>query len=179
MARPAEKTEVLAEGRFLRLVRRGRWEFAERTGHVRAAFIAAITPEGRLILTLEDRVPVGKTVVGCPAGLIGDTTGSEAESLEAAVKRELIEEAGYDADQVTFLTEGPTSAGLTDEMITLVLAEGLHRVGQGGGIENERILIHEIPLDEVEAWIADRVREGCVVDPKVYAVLYFIHRRDP
>src|SRR3954471_418393 len=126
--------EVLGEGRFLRLVRRGGWEVAERTRPVRAAFIAALTDDGRLILTREYRVPVGKTVVGFPAGLVGDTEGQEAEALEGAVRRELLEEAGFEAQTVTPLTEGPTSAGLTSEVIAVVLAEGLKKVGAGGGV---------------------------------------------
>jgi len=169
--------EVLGQGRFLRLVRRNGWEFVERTQPVRAAFIGAVTDNGCLILTKEYRVPVGKTVVGCPAGLIGDTAGQEAESLETAVKRELLEEAGFEAQSVTFLTEGPSSAGQTEEVIAIVLAEGLKKVAAGGGIEGEHILIHEVPLPEVDAWLLDRVREGCLIDPKVYTGLYFIEKR--
>jgi ADP-ribose pyrophosphatase len=169
--------EVLGQGRFLRLVRRNGWEFVERTKPVKAAFIAALTDDGRLILTKEYREPIRKTAVGFPAGLIGDTEGQESESLEAAVKRELLEEAGFEAQKVTLLTEGPTSAGQTEEVIAVVLAEGLRKVGAGGGIEGEHILIHEVPLAEVDAWLEARVREGCLIDPKVYTGLYFIHRR--
>ncbi len=168
-------TEVLGEGRFLRLVRRDGWEIAERTNHVNAAFIAVLTKDDRLILTKEFRIPVGKIVVGFPAGLIGDL--DKQETLEEAVKRELIEEAGYEARKVTFLTEGPTSAGLTSELIVIVLAEGLKKVGAGGGIEGENIAIHEVPLAKVHGWLQARVREGCLIDPKVYTGLYFIERR--
>src|SRR3954462_13636416 len=60
--------EVVGEGRFLRLVRRDGWEYVERTGPIRAVFIAAVTDDGRLLLTLEHRVPVDAAVVGFPAG---------------------------------------------------------------------------------------------------------------
>jgi ADP-ribose pyrophosphatase len=173
----ATGVEVLGQGRFLRLVRRDGWEVAERTKPVRAAFIAAMTDDGKLILTKEYRIPVNKTVVGFPAGLIGDVDGRESESVEEAVKRELVEEAGYEARRVTFLTEGPTSAGLTSEVIAVVLAEGLRKVGAGGGIEGEHIVIHEVPVAEVHTWLEERVREGCLIDPKVYTGLYFIQRR--
>jgi len=170
-------TEVLGQGKFLRLVRRKGWEFVERTSHVRAAFIGALTDDGRLLLTKEYREPVGKVVVGFPAGLIGDTAGQESESVEAAVKRELVEETGFEARTVTVLTEGPTSAGLTEEVIVIVLAEGLHRVGKGGGIGGENILVHEVPLGESDSWLQAQARAGCVIDPKVYTVLYFIGKR--
>jgi ADP-ribose pyrophosphatase len=171
-----DAVEVLGQGKFIRLVRRNGWEFAERTRPVRAAFIAALTDDGRLILTREYREALGNIVVGCPAGLVGDLEGYESESLEAAVKRELLEEAGFEAQTVTFLTEGPTSAGLTAELIAIVLARGLRKVTAGGGDGSERITVHEVPLADAEAWIEERVREGCLVDPKVYAVLYFIRR---
>ncbi len=168
--------EVLGEGRFLRLVRRNGWEFVERTRPIRAVFIAAVTDDGRLLLTNERRVPVGAGVVGFPAGLVGDTKGQEDESLEDATRRELVEEAGYEPDAVTFLTRGPTSAGITDEVIAIMLATGLRKVGAGGGLAGESIAIHEIPMGEVDAWLEARVAEGTLVDPKVYTGLYFIER---
>jgi ADP-ribose pyrophosphatase len=108
--------EILGAGKFLRLVRRSGWEYVERTKPIRSVFIAAVTDTGRLLLTLEHRVPLGRSAVGFPAGLVGDLDGQEGEAREAAVKRELLEEAGYAAETVTFLTEGPTSPGVTDEV---------------------------------------------------------------
>lgn len=168
--------EVLGQGRFLRLVRRDGWEFVERTKPVRAAFIGALTDDGCLLLTKEYRVPVGKTVVGFPAGLIGDTDGMESESIESAVKRELLEEAGYEAQSVTFLTEGPTSCGQIVEVISIVLAQGLRKVSAGGGIEGENIQVYPVALAEVHAWLEEAERDGCLIDPKVYTALYFIHK---
>lgn len=169
-----EEQEVLASGRFLRLVRRGRWEYVERTRPVGAVFIGAITPEDALIVTEEYRVAVGAWVVGCPAGLVGDHQGSESEDLAEAASRELREEVGYEAASVRILTRGPTSAGQITEVITIALAEGLRKVGAGGGVEGERIRFQEIPLAEIDAWLAGREAEGRLIDPKVYTVLYFV-----
>src|SRR5438270_7882 len=80
--------DVLGEGKFLRLIRRDGWEYVERTRPIRAVFIAAVTEDGKLLLTDERRVPVGASVVGFPAGLVGDSEGSEGEELEAATRRE-------------------------------------------------------------------------------------------
>src|SRR5579859_4102111 len=130
-------TDILAEGRFLRLLRRNNWEYAERRRSVGAVFIAAVTDDRRLVLIIEDRIPVRARVVAFPAGLVGDEARYEGEPPVAAVRRELIEEAGYDAASVEFLTRGPTSAGMIDELIDLVLATGLRRVGPGGGTAEE------------------------------------------
>jgi ADP-ribose pyrophosphatase len=160
--RPGEET--LGQGKFLRLVRRDGWEYVERTRPVRSVFIVAVTPQGRLLLTREDRIPVGRTVVGCPAGLVGDVLGEESETLEAGVRRELLEETGFEA-------------AMNGEVIAIMLAEGLRRVAPGGGVEGESIVVHEVPLDHVDAWLRRCVADGLLIDPKVYAGLYFLGRR--
>ena len=58
-------------------------------------------------------------MIELPAGLVGDEPGQEAETLEQAAQRELEEEVGYRADQMTVLTHAVSSAGLTDEVGTL------------------------------------------------------------
>jgi ADP-ribose pyrophosphatase len=170
--------ELLGQGRFLRLVRREGWEFVERVRPVRSVFIGGITTQGCLVITEEYRIPVGRWVVGFPAGLVGDEAGAEGESLETAVRRELREEVGFDAAKVTWLTEGPTSAGQTDEVIAIVLAEGLTRIGAGGGIGPEQIRHYEVPLAQVHGWLAERQRRGMLIDPKVYTLLYFVDQRN-
>jgi ADP-ribose pyrophosphatase len=176
MGEPGD-AETLGQGRFLRLVRRNHWEFVERTRPVRSVFIAAVTDDGRLLLTVEHRVPVSADVIGFPAGLVGDSDEDAEESLEVATRRELIEEAGYEPRSVEFLSRGPTSPGMTDEVIALMLATGLHRVGAGGGVGGESITVHEVPLAEVDGWLNARVARGALVDPKVYSGLYFLDRR--
>jgi ADP-ribose pyrophosphatase len=164
---------VLHEGRFLRYLRRGKWEFVQRPNVSGIVGIVAVTPEQKLILVEQFRIPVNAQVIELPAGLAGDTAGHENEPLENAAARELFEETGYEAGSFTRLTEGCVSAGVTDEIITLFRAGNLKKTGVGGGDENENIKIHEIPLKDVEAWLLERRKGGAVVDLKVYAGLYF------
>jgi ADP-ribose pyrophosphatase len=171
-----DSPELLGKGRFLQLTRTNGWEYVERTRPIRSIFIAAITNEGELLLTYEYRVPVKAVVVGFPAGLVGDTEGLENEAHETATVRELIEETGYEPRDVRFLTKGPTSAGITDEVIAIMLATGLKKVGAGGGIEGEQITVHKIKLADVDGWLEARGKEGMLIDPKVYTALYFIDR---
>jgi len=170
--------EVMAEGRFLRLVRGDRgWEWAERIHTQTPVGIVAVTPptndapRGKLLLVEQLRIPVGKVCIEIPAGLVGDIDG--AESWQDAARRELEEETGWTCDRVEFLTEGPPSAGMSSEMVKLALAHGLKKIGAGGGDGTEGITVHEVPLDEVAAWLAAKVRAGVPVDAKVYAALFF------
>ena len=63
---PASKTkslpvETLAEGKFLRLAKRGRWEYVERVNSSGAVVIVAVTPDDKLLLVEQFRVPLRKT----------------------------------------------------------------------------------------------------------------------
>jgi ADP-ribose pyrophosphatase len=166
--------ETLFAGKFISMVRRDGWEYVRRAGGATPVGIVAVTAEKKLLLVEQMRIPVEKPCIELPAGLVGDVVSGE--SFEAAAIRELEEETGYRAKRIEFLTEGPTSAGLTDEQIKLVRAHELEKIGPGGGDATERIAIHEIAVAEVPAFLARSSKKGFPVDPKVYAALYFLSR---
>ena len=66
---------------------------------------------------------------------------------------------------------------MTSEVVTLLRASGLKRLHGGGGVAHERITVHEVPLPDVHEWLKARANEGLLIDPKVYAGLYFLERR--
>jgi ADP-ribose pyrophosphatase len=166
-------SDVLFEGRFLRVKRKDRWEYVERCKTSGIVAILPITENQEIILVEQFRVPVNRRVIEIPAGLAGDIEGEEDEALAEAAKRELIEETGYEAERMEYLTEGPPSAGLSTEVVTFFRAQGLKKVSQGGGDGSENIQVHAVPLAELENWIETKRKEGCLVDYKVYAALYF------
>ncbi len=165
---------TLFEGKHLRLLKVGHWEYVERTNATGVAIILAITPENKIVLVEQFRIPLGKRVIELPAGLAGDTPGAASEALATAAKRELLEETGYAAEEMVFLTEGPPSAGLTSETVTFFRAKSLRRLSAGGGSEGEDIQVHEIELAKVHDWLAEKSSHGWLIDPKVYTGLYFV-----
>jgi ADP-ribose pyrophosphatase len=165
--------KTLADGKYVRLVDRAGWEFAERKGISGIVVIIPVTDAGELILVEQMRPAVGKPVIELPAGLAGDEAGKENEPLSRAAERELIEETGYEAQEMRFVTRGPPAAGITSEVVTFFVALGLRKVGEGGGVDNEDIRTHVIPLAEVEQWLIDAQSGDVLVDPKVYAGIYF------
>lgn len=164
---------ILAEGKYVRLVARGRWEWAERTNTSGAVVILALTSDRRMVMIEEYRRPLDARVVELPAGLVGDKPGTGEEDLIEAAKRELLEEAGCVSEHWQHLIEGPSSPGLTNERYTMYLALGARKVSDGGGDESEDIHVRLVPLDQVEQWLDEQRRGGLLVDPKVYAALYF------
>ncbi len=166
--------DTLYAGRFLNMLREGRWEYCARVNDTQAVMVFALTDERKLLLVEEFRPPIGCSCICFPAGLSGD---EQPESTRAAAQRELAEEAGYEAAELRHLFDGPSSPGLTSEYLSFYLATGLRRVGQGGGVAGENITVHEVPLDTVDDWLAARRAEGVAIDPRVYTGLYFLTRR--
>jgi ADP-ribose pyrophosphatase len=171
------ETETLFNGRWLRLMRRGRWEFAERTNPGGGVIIIAVTPQDRILFVEQRREAVRGKTIEMPAGLIGDLAGNAEESAVAAAARELVEETGYRAGRVEFLMAGPSSAGMSNEIIAFVRAYDLVRENEGGGDATENILVHEIPRADAAQWLLGKLRDGYSIDPKLFAGLYFIEHQ--
>jgi ADP-ribose pyrophosphatase len=168
--------QTLYEGKHVRLVRRGKWEYATRPNASGIVAIVAVTEEGKLLLVEQPRTAVGRNVIELPAGLAGDVAGQEGEDLANAARRELLEETGYEAAEMRAVAEGTPSAGITDEVITLYRATGLKKTGLGEGDGSEQITLHEIELDRVERWLESQRAAGKLIDLKVYAGLSFVNK---
>ena len=135
--------------------------------------VIPLTSNGTIILVEQFRPPVGRTVIELPAGLVGDEPARADEGLEAAARRELIEETGYDAHRLIPIANCATSPGVVNEVASFFLATDLVKLNDGGGVEGESIRVHEVPLDGAGAWLAQRAAEGALISAKVYAGLYF------
>jgi ADP-ribose pyrophosphatase len=170
----SESPKVLFEGRHVRLVKRGQWEYAERKSVTGIVGIVAVTDDGKLVLVEQYRPPVGRSVIELPAGLAGDDAAHEGEALEQAARRELLEETGYEAARMEYACAGAASAGITSEIISMYLASGLRKTGPGAGDGSEKITVHEVPLDQVHPWLQQQAGLGKVVDLKVFAGMALI-----
>jgi ADP-ribose pyrophosphatase len=168
--------QILAEGTYVRLVREDRWEWAERTNNSGVVAIVAITEDAQIVLTEQYRRPLDARVLDLPMGLSGDVHGAEGEDMREAARRELLEETGYEAAGLELLGQGPTSAGLTNEVLTFFLACGACRVEDGGGDETEDIEVHVVPIDQADLWLERKRASGVLLDPKIYAAMYFAGR---
>lgn len=155
------------EGKYLRIVRDGRWEFVERCGGVHAVVILA-EHDGNVVLVEQHRIPLGRNCIELPAGLVGDEDDKGVE--ETAVK-ELEEETGFTAQRIEVLGEFHSSPGMVAEGFTLVRAHGLARIGDGGGNEHEEIQVHLLPRAEIPGFVDRKREEGCAVDVKLLLLL--------
>ena len=162
-------------GRYLSLLERDGWEFASRSNASGVVVIVPVTESGEIVLVEQYRKPVAASVIELPAGLVGDLADPD-ESILVAARRELEEETGYAAGKLEILMACPSSAGMSDEVITFVLATELERVGPGGGDSSEDIEVTVVPLAQVDAWLARQQAAGKPMDPKIFAALYWLQK---
>ena len=164
---------TLTEGQWLRLVRIGHWESCERThGQGMAVIVIAVTPADEVLFVEQYRIPLGARTIEMPAGLVGDDHAQD--TLMDAARRELIEETGWSPGKVDVLLIGPTSSGMSNERIAFVRALELVRVGDGGGVDGEDIIVHAVPRCEAPAWLMRKQAEGFELDLKLWAGLWMI-----
>jgi ADP-ribose pyrophosphatase len=165
---------ILYKGQHLDLIREDNWEYVKRTQCSGIVVIVPVTQDGKVIFVEQFRRPVKAQVIEWPAGLVNDKMLHDVETMEAAARRELLEETGYQAEHLSFLVEGPVSSGLSAEILTFYQALDAVKVAPGGGDATEAIRVHEVPLKEADLWLYEMERKGFLVDPKVYVGLYFL-----
>ena len=163
----------LYKGEFLELKRDRHWEYVRRVKANGAVVIIAVTEAGELLLVEQTRIPLGGKTIELPAGITGDSDAVADESFESAARRELLEETGYSAATAEIILPGPTAPGLTSEQLTFVQMRGLVREHDGGGVDGEDITVHRVPLAQVHSWLTTRRGEGCFIEPRIYAGLWF------
>ena len=142
------------------------WEAFERVDCDGVIGVVPFTDKGEVILIRQFRPPVNGFVIELPAGLV-----DPGEPFERAVKRELIEETGYEAGSVQFLTEGPMSSGASAEILSVYVATGLKHVGIGQRDETEDIEVILVPVAEIAEKLEELKKKGDHIDLKVYGMI--------
>lgn len=156
-------------GRFIEARRRGRWEYVARARGIRAAVILAVHDDC-VVLVEQYRVPLGRPCLEFPAGLIGD--GDEAdEDVLVAAARELEEETGFAAERLELMGEFFSSPGMVSESFFMVRAHGLTQVGEGGGLDDEGITVHLVPLENIGRHLSALGARGLAMDAKLLMLL--------
>ena len=168
--------ETLHKGRFVELVKDGRWEYVRRVNARGAVFIVAVTGASELVLVEQYRVPLQARCIELPAGIFGDDDSPADETAEHCALRELEEETGFRGARAHLLLSGPVAPGLTSEILYLVRVEDLSRVHAGGGVGAEDIATHLVPLAGAAEWLEQRRRAGLQVEARIYTALYFLTR---
>jgi ADP-ribose pyrophosphatase len=160
--------QTMWQGKYIRAVKRGRWEFVSRANCTNAVVVLA-EHDGKVILVEQYRVPVGGRCLELPAGLVGDE--DEHATVEETAVNELEEETGFTCERVERLGEFHSSPGMVAESFMLVRAHGVRRIGEGGGNEHEDITVHLVAREDIPSFIQQRRDAGTAVDVKLLLFL--------
>jgi ADP-ribose pyrophosphatase len=162
--------QLMWEGKYVRALKRDKWEYASRANNINAVVILA-EYEGKMILIDQPRVPPDCRCVELPAGLVGDEDPNATPEWTAI--KELEEETGFTAERIERLGEFYSSPGMLSEGFTLVRAHGLTKIGEGGGDENEDINVHLVARSDIPNFIEQKRAEGFGIDVKLLMFLNF------
>lgn len=101
------------------------------------------------------------------AGMIDK--GRDAISV---ARSELMEEAGYEVDDLKYLCQFYVSPGGSSEKVYLYIADCHRKIGQGGGneTENEDIKVVEVPLNKA----MEMIRTGEICDAKTIIAIQWL-----
>jgi ADP-ribose pyrophosphatase len=160
-----QPAECQWQGKYIRIMTRGRWEYVERCGGVSAVVILA-EYEGKTILIEQSRVPLnGRHCLEMPAGLVGD---EDDKSVEETAVKELEEETGFTADHIERLGQFYSSPGMVAEGFDLVRAHGVRPCGRPveDGIE-----VHLVAHERIAEFVERKRVEGVAIDTKLLLLL--------
>ncbi|HAN42744.1 MAG TPA: NUDIX domain-containing protein [Sphaerochaeta sp.] len=132
--------------------------------HNGSVAVLAFDDEGRIAIERQYRFAVRTLTYEVPAGHRED-----GEEYDFAARRELLEETGYEAEEMRLLGYMTPAGATSTEKTAIYVAKGLKKVYKQNLDEDEFLSVYWMKVDEVE----DLVREGKIWDPKTMCALYY------
>jgi len=153
------KDELLCKGRRIELYNRilninGKRVNTDLVRFGESVVIVPLKTENELIFLKQYRSSIDRWIFELPAGRVDD-----GEDKEAAAKRELIEETGYEPSKLEYVGSFYVSPGYSDEYMHLYIASGLKYVGEKPE-EDEVIRTEVVKLSELEDMLYKDIVDG-------------------
>jgi ADP-ribose pyrophosphatase len=111
----------------------------------------AITEDGKVVMERQYRHALGETDIEIPGGCVDDTDSS----LEEAIKRELLEETGYEFASYEYLGKISANPSTHSNLMHMFLAKGGKKVASQELDHNEEIEIELISIRELKQLLKD------------------------
>ncbi len=142
--------------------------------HGNGATVFLYNPGQRTIILIR-QLRIASYINGNPSGLLIETCAGLLDELspEEAIKKEILEETGFEISNVKKIMELYTSPGADSELLHFFTAEydQSQRKSAGGGLEDEQedIEVLEVSFDEAYQWLV----EGKIKDAKTVILLQY------
>lgn len=141
----------------------GNKSFRQVAVHPGGAVVVPVKDDGKIILITQYRYPQNEIVLELPAGKL-----EKGEDPMLCAKRELTEETGYTATDISKLGKIFTTPGFCSEVLYIFLAEGLTPGNHAREEGEEDIQLVELTLEEIEK----KIKSGEIVDGKTISGIY-------
>lgn len=142
----------------------GNKSFRQVAVHPGGAVVVPVKDDGKIILITQYRYPHNEVVLELPAGKL-----EKGEDPMECAKRELTEETGYSAKEITKLGKIFTTPGFCSEVLHIYLAKGLKAGNHAREEGEEDIQLVELSLDEIE----EKIKSGEIVDAKTISGIFY------
>jgi len=105
----------------------------------------ALTVEGKILMTKQYRHALGEVGIELPGGCVDKTDAS----YEEGIKRELLEETGYEFNEIKPLGKISANPSTNTNLMHMFLATGGKKVKEQSLDHNEEIEVLELSFDEL------------------------------
>lgn len=114
------------------------------------ACAVALTDEGEVLMVRQYRHPIKETLIEIPGGFL-----DENESPEVAMKRELLEETGYEFSSIVKVGKIAANPGVLDNYTYLFLAKGGRKTSEQKLDDTEELEVEKISVQELKRLFLD------------------------
>lgn len=157
------------------------WVYAHRPNAKDVVVILPIIDNEKILFLKEQRPPlvaedIAEYSIALPAGLVGDER--IGETVEDAIKAELLEEAGLEASKIEIKSRRVASSpGCVSETITIAIAyideyKIVSEPVSDGGVIIDRILVKK---DNVYKWLRELEEDGIALTASTLAALFYLN----
>ena len=159
------------------------WVYAHRPNAKDVVIIVPVIENKKVLFIIEERPPlvaegISNRSIAVPAGLVGDERGDE--SIEDAIRAELLEEAGLRADRIEIKTRKiASSPGCVSETSTIAIAyineyKIISEPVDDGGVIVDRVLVD---IDNIYTWLREQEEKGAVIAAQTLAGLFYLKEK--
>ena len=148
------------------------WVYAHRPNAKDVVIIVPIINNKQVLFLIEERPPlvaegIAIRSIAVPAGLVGDERKNE--KTEDAIRAELLEEAGLNADRIEIKTRrAASSPGCVSETVTIAIAY------INGGVIIDRVLVD---INNIYCWLKEQEEKGYALAAQTLAGLFYLNEK--
>jgi len=132
-----------------------------------AATAFALTEDNKVVMVKQYRHPIGEVVLETPGGFV-----DEGEEFSTAMKRELLEETGYEFAEVEYLGKMAANPGILTNYTEMFMATGGKKVADQKLDHNEEIQIVLLSIEElIDELMRQQIKQSVHTNCIFYALM--------